>query len=752
MNKKQSKRQRDIKSKLMAAICMLLVSSIMMVSTTYAWFTLSTAPEVTGISTAVGANGNLEIALQPYDGDSSKITSGSADSMEVQAVALANVTWGNLVDVSDNTIYGLENIKLYPSALNTLVTDETEGTKAVQTSPLKTPEYGADGRVAELKANTMTGVYSNNGFYENVEGVTTSGAYGVRAVGVASGMSPRQLAYRAALQSASTADTSAKRTASTSLNNNGSVLADVAISHAMAEGADTTSDYYDDTDVNAMKQAVSDLQTALDSIENALLKYILANSLANATDDTYEALVTAFEAETLTLDNVADVENVAIPAAMQGDNGIIAKLDAAISNADNAATALSTLTDGAYMWGEISPALQYLVNTEYLSINGDSVDEVMADPGALASSVMADGLTLTMNTGAGVYADIADFCGDYSASITIAELSYGTLTVPNVPATMNTQTSVSPVYLSQAQASVAEFTAADGGSSSNPISDFYGYIIDLAFRTNAADSYLLLQQEATDRIYGEDGSNSQTMGGGAYMSFTSTSDTFTSTAVKSLMSNIRIVFFDTDTKEIISYAALDNTSAETDTSGAVKMPLIMVDEDGEAIEDDAATDVDETIAIMALDQNTIHELSVMVYLDGESVTNADVAADSASSMEGEMNLQFASSATLVPMDYTDLKTESEDDDDDAAATTTLTAVTIEAGDTGVTLGTAVYDGTNIAIQLNNYVDQTVTIKVGDAAAVEVTPATAEGVTGITYAAADVAADTAIVVTVTAANP
>ena len=67
MNTKQRKRQRDIKTKLMAAICMLLVSSIMMVSTTYAWFTLSTAPEVTGITTAVGANGNLEMARQLHE-------------------------------------------------------------------------------------------------------------------------------------------------------------------------------------------------------------------------------------------------------------------------------------------------------------------------------------------------------------------------------------------------------------------------------------------------------------------------------------------------------------------------------------------------------------------------------------------------------------------------------------------------------------------------------------------------------------
>ena len=66
MNKKTARRQRDLKSKLLAAVAMLLVSSMMMVTSTYAWFTLSTAPEVTGITTAVGANGNLEMALLPY--------------------------------------------------------------------------------------------------------------------------------------------------------------------------------------------------------------------------------------------------------------------------------------------------------------------------------------------------------------------------------------------------------------------------------------------------------------------------------------------------------------------------------------------------------------------------------------------------------------------------------------------------------------------------------------------------------------
>ena len=63
-NKKNTnKSPAQLKSKLMAALAMLLVASVLMGSTTYAWLVLSIAPEVTGISTNIGANGSLEIAL-----------------------------------------------------------------------------------------------------------------------------------------------------------------------------------------------------------------------------------------------------------------------------------------------------------------------------------------------------------------------------------------------------------------------------------------------------------------------------------------------------------------------------------------------------------------------------------------------------------------------------------------------------------------------------------------------------------------
>ena len=106
---KTNKRQLNVRNKLMAAIAMLLVSSIMMVSTTYAWFTLSTAPEVQGITTTVGANGNLEIALAPLTGKAEDITSGMGDSGLTWLEK--NMTWGNLLNMEDSS-YGLEQINL----------------------------------------------------------------------------------------------------------------------------------------------------------------------------------------------------------------------------------------------------------------------------------------------------------------------------------------------------------------------------------------------------------------------------------------------------------------------------------------------------------------------------------------------------------------------------------------------------------------------------------------------------------------
>lgn len=753
VTKTQSRQQQSfkgIKSKLMAAVCMLLVSAIMMVSSTYAWFTLSTAPEVTGITTAVGANGNLEIALLPLSGKTDDIKSGSSDSMAVQTAASANTTWGNLVDVTEG--YGLDEIILYPSKMATTTTGDDTAVNIG--NPLMTPTYGADGRVASLTANTLTGVYQNGSFNAGTsEGSAT--AYGVRAVGTSSDVTERYLAYQNALVNASAAGSTAKTTASRSLNANGQTLANIAVKHVLAE--ENSSETYTEADITAMKSIVNALlgydtagegegavsthtTGALEYIEQALKYYVLADALAasTATNDNYQDIKNAVEAATL------DALVTGISVASGGANisvkanstiaGYVGTLNTSKTSAASALAALNTAVpagDGTYAWSSISSAMGYLLEPTKLTINGMTYTTIKEGEGmsTLVSSIVSNGVTVSMPTGSGIYADIADFCGDYSANITVV-VNYGSFKDLSVDATMNTKTSAETTYLAGAKASLTAYVEEGGGSSSKPITDFYGYIIDLAFRTNASDSYLQLQTEAVDRIY-EGGSNTNTMGGGASMTFTSLSTSFSGTALKNLMGAIRVVFFDPDTGEIIGYARLDPASAssETTTTGGtgeagtdsgstaskITMDLIMTDDKGVA---------QENANIMKLDQNAIHKLSVMVYLDGDSVGNDDVAVDAVKSMTGSMNLQFSSSADLVPMNYSDLMSGNggalNGSGSNNNSGTTPTAVTVDNNSTEGYSYTAYYYNRTLGVVItdssNNPVSSGVTVTINGAGA------------------------------------
>lgn len=139
--------KKGIKAKLMAATSLLLVSAILLSLTTYAWFILSTAPEVTEMQTTAGANGSLEIALQSGDtvSDINDIKNRVGDSSAVSSLKEANSTWGNVVDLSDDT-YGLQGLSLLPARLNM----NADGRTVRKSSPLIMPLFGQDGRISEL--------------------------------------------------------------------------------------------------------------------------------------------------------------------------------------------------------------------------------------------------------------------------------------------------------------------------------------------------------------------------------------------------------------------------------------------------------------------------------------------------------------------------------------------------------------------------------------------------------------------------
>ena len=794
MNKKMSKRERDIKSKLMAAIAMLLVSSIMMVSTTYAWFTLSTAPEVTGITTSVGANGNLEMALIPADADLSqldaKITSNVGDSMTDANVATSNITWGNLVDLSDSTIYGLDKIQLYPAALDAAADEDNEYIPGKLTNilgPLQTPQYGADGRVSQLVNNTVLSRY------DSVDGFTTgesSEGYGVRAVGSASGMTTRQLEYRNANAAATSAINSAISAARSSLKDNGGALSGMA----MAKVAGTTTYTLDDVNtllamVNGLVGGVDDagksdiaVDGAMEYIQKAYNQYFLAIGASakaqeiekqmtedagntdniNYADTLYRAIKTKVEDTTKSQADILDelmteyaddfTELSAISANVENLKTITTKAEAVRAELTELAASGST----EFGWSDLSGPLTDLVNIDELTINDVPVREAQDRIQEIVSG-MSNGLVLSMPTGGGIYADIADYCGDYTVGIKLQGEVKG-IDVTGMDATMATKTSVSITYMKAMGAVVSGLGApsSEGSSEVQALSEMYGYVIDLAFRTNAASSNLLLQTEATGRIYSDDQSAPETMGHGSTMTFTGT-DGFPAAKVAELMKHIRIVFFDPANGDIYGTAKLnmDEDMYETADDGltvTAKINMYTVgtgsstttyvektdgvegtaeyvsngkggyrkageaeyiadaDVDGgyrlageaevathvyngtayvEVDPAEAATHVAVTTTIPAgteswlvnsttsnvndavitpLTQNQAQAVSVLVYLNGQTITNKDVAYG-ASSATGTMNLQFSSSATLVPMNYAALM---EADAADTTATTTAT--------------------------------------------------------------------------------
>lgn len=745
MQTQETKQTYGIKGKLISAVAMLLVAIIMVVSSTYAWFTLSTAPEVTGISTAVGANGALEMLLLTQDATGNWVyNDGLVDG---KTVTEKNTYWGNLVDVS--TGYGLDNIVLYPSQLS------LDNTGAIKPGVVEFPIYGADGRVSELSDGAVTGIYET---VNNTAAFYPGNGYGVRAVGSSSGMTARQLAYRNALSSAGTNMAQAKRDAATALSTNGNAIADIAIRKGTAESGDGA---YTQKDIKNLVALTSDLTDIVEQMEESYKQFIIAYAASAAINEESDSADVKLVKESLysnvqawfaendtdsTKDNTiytfADTTKgfaaetnlgVTISLPTQVATGI-AKLATTKANVAAAHTGLTDVYDDtaaedtAVQWTQFNTYLHKLVDINGITVSGWKVEDILQNKDAFADAAMkqfaAGGIVLEIKTGGGVLADIADQCGDYEAKITIKEITYG-VSIKDVPAHMKAKTdkaitNCADTYLGDIKTAVnAAGAPANDGAQQMPISEFYGYIVDLAFRTNAAESNLLLQTAPKDRIYSDNAENELTWGKGSTMTFKATAADFTDQDVKDLMEHINIVFFTpgktaNDNNTILAYAKLDVANATVSAAEGVTADIYlceMVDAykctlaDNStvtlykvvtpAVADDPSTDENETAAevvtyyedyehtkvytvpadatvdttatkvvhwlkeddavIKKLTQNTAENVSVLVYLDGSTITNADVAATVATSMTGSMNLQFASSATLDPMDYEEFK-------------------------------------------------------------------------------------------------
>ncbi|MCD8363849.1 MAG: hypothetical protein LUC98_12990, partial [Lachnospiraceae bacterium] len=639
-----------MRSRVMAVLWLLIMSAVLMTGATFAWVTLSTAPEVTGVTTTVTANGALEIALSDADGEEPDASAvGDSSAAENQSVTAANLTWGNLVNLSDSS-YGLDSLTLYPSRLNA---------SSLRTSPLMAVNYGADGRVTALNSSLRYASWDAGYSQWNIIG--TESKYGVRAVGTVQNVSTGEadlssLAATAQTQLALAEDAYAAVVSSDS-GYMASLVAivgnriDDKLNGETHDYASYTEDIYNMyVDLSAAAEQLGEAYAAVAEIYQYSF-YGATEGVKNYTPYTLSDLLAKNEAEWeqmgITLTGWDDY--LTLRASLEENSEEIL----AIHNKGLAGDSVS--------WSDIKPVLEDMFpyddeNTTYTYKNnyGNRVYHWEDFYGANSTAVIMFFLCAdsdsdeTLNdkvayvtVGSGLLYDFEELIS-YSMSTDKLEahFTYSMFYGWDLWIQMAVSTSSANDYVSDAIAAAPQDTEA--GEGSTVAGETYGMAIDLWVRTNAEGiSYLTLDGAfVTDdegNVSGYEGSNrvwedydttmingtSTTQGGGScYVFYYDTAEDLP--RVLNLLKGMKVVFFDTSTGTKLGTASFDTTNYYENSGGRVTVPL-MVDDSGnntytQTTTTDGTTEETNTYYITALNRNEATRITALLYLDGTTLT------------------------------------------------------------------------------------------------------------------------------------
>ena len=601
-----------LKSKLMGAVAMLLVSAIMVSSATYAWFVLSTHPEVKGMSTTVGSNGALEIALLNNEtgADPSTVKAEVGDSR--LDVTKSNEKWGNIVDLSDAS-YGWTDVQLYPAALNATGAGGVV-TFASHSALLKYAKYGTDGRITELAADTAAGKRNtgNTGFFAES---TENPDYGVRAIGTTTAASAEALALKTAKSNYSAAVAAAGNSVKTALNTYREQLSTIAMTHANEKDAAPAS--YTADDVAAINASLDAVKSAAEKLQEALKWASAARKLSA------EGGTTAPSLESITLN--ADYQEM---------------FDALGTIATDASTKKITTTKDSYEWDDIQTAYQHLMDTDSMTFQARSGGKVytMAEMKTIS---IADGMAMAgagakITLSKGAFVKIADYVENFKSSdftMTIKVTAQGTdQEIPLEKSYYSVETKENPAKMTGITATVDALKAKDGGSAQAAINNVYGYIVDLAFQTNIAGD-LQLQSAGVNRVSSDN--STATQGGGTLFTVEGDVDA-------AALAAMRVVFISSD-NQLLAVGKFD-AAPTTGNDKAYALHLYNYTFENGVLKVD--TNKKDTDTVTKLEANTPVAVSALVYLDGNSTSYAQ------GGIKGTLNLQFKHSAgDLAPMVY-----------------------------------------------------------------------------------------------------
>lgn len=707
--------QKQVTGKLMAAISMLLVSAILMCLTSYAWFILSTAPEVSNLKTTAGANGALEIALQSTNKDGTgraDITSAVGSSHAKNSATVSNTYWGNVVDLTEG--YGLEHVTLYPSRLKLNATTVNGQTSyAVDTgSILQVPQFGQDGRVTGLLNATKT--------HFDGDKFTTGNNWGVNVLGAVSEnvgeedtivlTYARDIVLEQAREKVAAYRAELRSDMKNLIERNSMGIMTMLMATLFNDEMDRETQYI------TVKDYVASMDATITQATEAVRWALLANAAAD------EAHFNSKNKEDMKA--LGDIYSTYMQLALTGEKSIAHIADQyGYAEVAQAARALATasgrieaakkeINDTTMDTGSAAMALVRVDEAAAHGTNEDGTpgpaDKVKAAHNALAEDFTRLGKTDTIymfiaHEDMNLFSALASVVGDYAGDMTVwitedgmvgeepadpsgcikwvytikASCGKGSVTDEGVWRVWQDVDDLSSVTRQEDGTFVAGANVGALGTVLNQIEGIkapgtiqveitrsdvtaYGYSIDLAFQSSVSTN-LLLQQLGINRVNndtsGGDTEAPDTQGGGSTIEFAIAGDV-TEEQVQNLLQGLHIVFMNTGTGMIYKVAAIDPASITINwtgipvtASGVLALYEPVFGEGGTLSLGGKTTDT----VITALTKDTPSYISAVVYLSGDAVDSTVFSATQGLSLTGALNLQFASSETLTPMNYTSYK-------------------------------------------------------------------------------------------------
>lgn len=702
-----------LKEKLGVAALGLVIAALVSVSATFAWITLSRAPEVTAIDTTLSANGALEIALNrgetPEDADIDE----SAAFDEV--LTAANIRWGNLINLNDPS-YGIADLTLRPAQLNTA---------ALTTNPFWSAVYGQDGRITELDSRYIYTKYSEK---DKIFVATKENEdYGVRAISSYKAQTTEETAsaYEVKYKAVMAAHTEVNQyymNSVTSAENVGS-LGDALGTYLQSKVNEKGYGYHRDPNkdsanlemtpnqVQTLLNMFSGLQTAMEKEKTALAalanlqQYIYAQQ--KQYKDPYPELTWAeIEADAETYDIAGNKHKTGKDVTRPWEAVALTNLKKFISDAGDVDSDVAHLRElvertkqGQKVYSnEINNQVLHICNGRDVILDGQTVDQALKDP--VKTVLKMTGGILPVVIGSGILRDFEQMAVDPAY-----RLPYG----KDWSARRNRAPVHVEVYIKVGDAWVIDMTAclsttalggshfmADYGKISPELQggdrvaqDTYGMAVDFWLRSNAEKTYLTLEgavvkDEETNTVLSFDGVNrvwnttndailttaSTTQGGGSCYTYYADSPEELQRSLR-LLGSMKVAFMNTQSGVLLATAVMDTENYYA-LNGRVTVPLVLSTVDSMTVPGDVpdTPDTPETPgegetgsetgsetqlrrAITVLYADREESLTAILYLDGANLTNQDVL--SSGDIKGQLNLQFGSSEPLSTLGDSDLE-------------------------------------------------------------------------------------------------